>query len=429
MRSVAGQQEPDERVMHLVQLAQQHAGDELSLREQSGLGRLEKALEARRARRGRTWAYGLGFAAVFGGVLAVAFLRTRALSFEVVNGSVSDGGYIRPALGADALLRFSDGSEVKLERETRARVTELKRAGATMLIESGKAHVHVIHRSDSKWALDAGPFTVHVTGTEFEISWASAEEQLDVRLRNGSVIIKGPLTPAGLGVEAGQHLLVNLKEETVTLNQDSDATPTTHAAAESDRQKPASTEASSTDDSLPPDQAVATEDDHQPLKHRNGRGSHGAGARWGALVAQGQFDAVLEETARRGLEVTLARAPLDDLAALADAARYSRRDDWARRALLAERSRFPHARRAREAAFFLGGLAEGDSELSQALDWYARYLGEAPEGAYASQALGRKMVLVRKLQGAPPAAQVAQEYLRRFPDGPYASSAKKMATP
>jgi hypothetical protein len=162
--------------------------------------------------------------------------------------------------------------------------------------------------------------------------------------------------------------------------------------------------------------------------HRRGRISHpvNLAPTWSTMVAQGQFDEVLQEADRRGLALTLSRSPLDDLAALADASRYLRRDDWARRALLAERGRFPNARRAHEAAFFLGGLSEGESELAVALDWYDRYLGEAPRGAYASQALGRKMVLVRKLKGPGPAAQIATEYLQRFPDGPYASSAKKL---
>ena len=58
---------------------------------------------------------------------------------------------------------------------------------------------------------------------------------------------------------------------------------------------------------------------------------------------------------------------------------------------------------AREAAFFLGGLAEDESGVAAtktALEWYERYMAESPRGTYAAQALGRQMILVHKLRGA-----------------------------
>jgi ferric-dicitrate binding protein FerR (iron transport regulator) len=421
----------DERVTHLVHLAQRHARDEMSAQEQAGLGRLEQALAQRRARTGGTRRGWVALAAVAAAVLllvAPRFWRTNALSFEVVRGTVSEGGYVQPAQGEEALVRFSDGSEVALDPETHARVADLRREGARMLVEGGRARVHVRHRADTKWTVEAGPFMVHVTGTEFDISWASADELLDLRLHKGSVVLNGPLTPGGVGVTAGQRLIADLRRGTVTIGQDTsetEAPPTTDAVA-----SPAVQEAPAAPASGPmtvPEGATGepTHDRARPRTPRPGRGAD----EWGGLVSQGQFGAVLDEAEHHGVAATLSRAPLDDLAALADAARYMRRDDLARRAYVAERGRFPNARRAHEAAFFLGGLAEGDSELSAALDWYDRYLSEAPTGAYAAQALGHKMLLVRKLQGAAAAAQVARDYLQRFPDGPYASSAKKLMAP
>jgi hypothetical protein len=48
----------------------------------------------------------------------------------------------------------------------------------------------------------------------------------------------------------------------------------------------------------------------------------------------------------------------------------------------------------------------------------------APAGTYASEALGRKMTLTSKLAGASGARPVAEEYLRRFPNGTYAGPAR-----
>ena len=150
------------------------------------------------------------------------------------------------------------------------------------------------------------------------------------------------------------------------------------------------------------------------------------GAELGRPRDHGDFDGVIAEAERQGVDKALAESTVADLAALADAARYARRDDLARRALMAQRARYPGSVQARDAAFFLGGLAEGQKNDAASLEWYDVYLGENANGVYASQALGRKMMLVQRLRGTGNARPIAAEYLARFPDGPYASSADKL---
>ena len=82
-----------------------------------------------------------------------------------------------------------------------------------------------------------------------------------------------------------------------------------------------------------------------------------AGRSWTAALSAGDFDAILED-AERDIGRVLASRGTEDLAALADAARYRRHDDVARRALLAQRRRFAGSPRAADAAFFLGRLDE-----------------------------------------------------------------------
>jgi len=142
------------------------------------------------------------------------------------------------------------------------------------------------------------------------------------------------------------------------------------------------------------------------------------------MAAQGDFAAVIAAAEKRGIDATLAGASLDDLAALADSARYARRSALAKRVLLAERSRFPNSSPARDAAFFLGRIAE--DEGGGASEWYDRYLTESPQGAYAPQALGRKMMLAYQQRGAKAAQALAADYLARHPNGSYAGTAKKI---
>jgi len=130
----------------------------------------------------------------------------------------------------------------------------------------------------------------------------------------------------------------------------------------------------------------------------------------------------LREAKQLGHTRVLAGAQVADLTALADAARYAGKTTLGRDALLALRARFPEADMARDSAFFLGRLSQGET----ALGWYDRYLREQPQGTYESQALGRSMMLRYEQGDAARAAELAGRYLARFPGGPYAASATKL---
>jgi hypothetical protein len=148
---------------------------------------------------------------------------------------------------------------------------------------------------------------------------------------------------------------------------------------------------------------------------------------WTQRVAAGDFRGVLAEADQRGLESTLGQSALADLVALADAARYAGRSDVAHRALTAQRERFAGSNAARTAAFLLGRLADTrEGQPAAAIGWYDRYLAETPGGEFASEALGRKLVVVQRVSGAASARPIAQEYLRRFPQGPYAAKAREL---
>jgi hypothetical protein len=151
---------------------------------------------------------------------------------------------------------------------------------------------------------------------------------------------------------------------------------------------------------------------------------------WAAELADGRAAAVVADAERRGLAKVLDSSSSEDLAALADASRFERNDRLARRALLAQRRRFPRSARAGEASFLLGRLddpagagADSASQLTseagarRALEWYDRYLQESPQGAFVSEALGRKMMVLDA---------IAADYLRRFPAGTYAHAARAL---
>jgi len=422
--TVRGRPHLDETVARLAKLARDAPAGNLTPGEWAGLHRIERALRDR-GRRSRAPLSMLKIAtatAVAAAVLALALrLRDRALTYEVTNATVSDGGYVSTG-NVEASLRFSDRSEIGAAPRTRLRVSHLEIRGARVMLEGGVLHVRIRPEPHASWTLDAGPYVVHVTGTEFDLSWRADLQTLELRLRKGSVVVEGPLADAGLKVGAGQRLIANASAGTLSLVDELNANPPP-SDAPSSSSAPVPSEASTAVAQGAPINAPSTSGFHDAGATARGRAEEQS---WGARVAHGDFDSVIADAERRGIDKALAESAVVDLAALADAARYARHQDLARRALVAERTRYPGSMQAGDAPFFLGGLAESQKNDAASLEWYDVYLRESPSGVYGSQALGRKMMLVQRLRGAESARPIAAEYLARFPDGPYASSANKL---
>jgi hypothetical protein len=328
--------------------------------------------------------------------------RTHEITYQVVNGAMVDGGHV--VAGAGTQIRFSDGSEVRLEPGADTHIRALDEHGGRVNLDEGKARIAIAKRPGAAWTVAAGPYTVQVTGTAFSVEWSKKEQSFEIAMVSGSVIVSGPLVGSGMTLHAGQRVRTGLSNGDFKLD-----------AAGSAPDKAPSV-APPVADPLPP----AADTPTLP----GGSGPTSGALDWSRHAAQGEFAAVIEAAERRGLENTLATASLVDLSALADSARYARRSSLAKRVLMAERKRFPASSAARDAAFFLGRLAE--DEGSGALEWYDRYLAASPRGTYASQALGRKMMLVYQQRGAASARAIADDYLARFPDGPYAAAARKI---
>jgi hypothetical protein len=329
---------------------------------------------------------------------AFYLLRTPALDFTVEGGAVAEGGYLQAPAGAEAAVHFSDGTEVRLEKQSRGRVAWTGPRGARVMLEHGRARVKVVPRKGSNWQFDAGPCLVQVTGTRFDLRWSEAEQVLELGLDSGSVIVRGPPAPSGVVMHAGQRLVMDVRQGFARLG------PLVAAAPAMEPPPPR--------ELAPPAEAPA------PRPERRSES-------WSERVLAGDFTAVLREARHRGVDEVLRREGPADLMALAEAARYSGVKVLARRALVTVRARFPGSGQAGKAAFLLGRMAEdGDGDLAGALDWYGRYLADAPGGAFRDEALGRKMAATLRLHGRAAARPLADEYLRRFPVGSYATPAR-----
>ena len=390
---------------------------------------MARLTERQRVRLFRLSVAGVGVGAVACAVWLVFFAakvavpRTESLSYRVEGGEIVDGGYLRSLGSAGVKLRFTEGSELEFHAGARGRLRSVDANGARFAIERGTASVQVAHRPGAHWLVDAGPFLIAVKGTTFTVAWDATGEQLDVRMEQGTVSVTGPLSEGAITVSAGQRLAINLPRREVVL-RDVEGAAASHPAMAPVSPEPERTPTKHGLDGEPGDSAGGA------TGRRLGARARGAVAsprNWAAALVVGDADSILRDVERRGLARCLAEASGEDLSALADAARYRRRDSIAKEALLAQRSRFPGSARARDAGFLLGRLEEvREGGRSKALSWYERYLEEAPAGAYASEALGREMIVTQDLIGFAAAQRVAEDYLRRFPTGTYAGAARAL---
>ncbi|HWL84431.1 MAG TPA: hypothetical protein VNO21_01445, partial [Polyangiaceae bacterium] len=131
------------------------------------------------------------------------------------------------------------------------------------------------------------------------------------------------------------------------------------------------------------------------------------------------------ETKAAGFDNVLRTRPVADLRALGDAIRYAGDRELDAEAVYESiRRRFPATDDAHVSAFVLGRLREEHAQRpDDAVAWYTTYLREAAAGPFAGDALGRKMMLIARRSGRQEARDLALEYLRLYPHGPYEKAA------
>jgi len=325
---------------------------------------------------------------------------------RIEGGTRLEGGYLSQSGSEGVKVFFSEGSLFALMPGTRGRLRSVSKDGAQLSVEHGTASLDITHSRGHRWLVEAGPFLVTVTGTAFTVTWDPASERFELRLRHGRVVVSGPVVRGGIALLAGQRLVVSLPRAETVITEEPPAEAVAISAG-------------------PVRPTVA------PSAARLSASFQAKGVRarrWAADLANGHWDRILAEVDRDGIDVTLENAASEDLFVLADAARYLRRAELARSALLAVRRRFPRSPRALDALFMLGRAEEAreNGTRAQAIDRYEEYMDQAPKGAYADEALGRKMILTNEAGGPAQARPIAGEYLLRFPNGSYAGSARAL---
>jgi TolA-binding protein len=348
---------------------------------------------------------------VVGAITSRFLARPQPLVLRVEGAEMQKDGFVRASPEARPSLRFSDGTRVGLGGVASVRVRSIDIHGAHIAVENGEIRADVIHAPLAAWVFDAGPFVVDVKGTTFSLSWDSMEARLVVRLETGLLAIHTPFTPEPISLQSGQRLVATSVDQRVVVSALS--SPDAEGSTTDERAPAASPAEAPPSSPAPVESAVPSAAPGRPS----------ARSAWAEWFASGDFRSIVDDAEQQGLDTSLAQRGLEDLALLADSARYTGQTSVARRALLAQRERFGRSARAIDAAFMLGRLQES-TDPDGAARWYDQYLDQAPRGTYAAEALGRKMMIIERLRGAAAARSIAEQYLKKYPRGPHAKSAQ-----
>lgn len=396
---------------------------------------LVHASRRRFRRRMQQWLVPLGVAAALAFFVVQTLRFPSVLSFEVSGRRAAPHDWLTTE-GSERLdVTFSDGSHVGLTGDARARVADLHRDGARVVLERGALQADVAHRQGTSWRFDAGPFSVRVLGTKFGLEWDPSRERFVLDLADGQVAISGPKLGPSCVVRSGQRLQIELAaskgtgpcvEPEGTPPQSASlapsATPTVIAptVATPTLATPMVTETPPQSSAL---QAISGGVESEQATGDQGPVDQATGAQ--ANPARDDGEAAHAAVSRTAFEQALRHGSATELMGLADTARYAGKSDQATQALIEVRRRFPSSAEASQAAFLLGRVAADQQRApKRGAEWFAVYLAERPGGAFASEALGR-LLHCQDASGQVQAARAsAARYLERYPNGPYSALAR-----
>ena len=384
------------------------------LREQAGY------LEQARARRGvaRPAPERSRVRPVYFAVAAALSVAAAALLWQLggqggaasASFAVGDGGqrgeageFVAAPADRELPLRFDDGTRVALAAGTSARVASLDGRGAHIVIEKGRAVASVVHRPDSRWRVDVGPFQVAVVGTRFDVSWDASARVLELRLDEGAVLGSGGLLSDTLKVRAGQRLRAFADDARVELSGDeASATPALQAPTKLEARLPGA----------------------EPAAPTPARALPAPSLTWQSLASAGKFRDALAVAEKSGFEGECARASGSDLLALGDAARLAGSAARAEQAYTAARGKLPGGGRA---SYGLGLVAfDQRGDFAGAARWFQTYLREQPGGSLRAEATGRLLESLHRAGRQQEARKLAEQYLSRYPNGAQAPLARQL---
>ena len=340
---------------------------------------------------------------------AALWVLSRPVTFQIGEARQGHLGDVIEAVDGRIMpIAFSEGSTLVVHHGGRIRVLSLEAGAARVLVEDGVVDAAIAHPKGGKasrktrWDFEVGPYRVTVNGTKFGMAFHAGTQALRVSTQEGRVTVTGGCLQAARTVSAGETFESSCPPQAL---------------------EPGGTSAGTAPEAG--DAQAAEEAPLAPALDARAPGRAGRVDHWRELLAAGRLQEGLRAAEHANFDRVCRVATGKELLALADAGRFFGPSRRAVTALSTLRQRFPGSADAGTAAFTLGRIVlENEHAYARAADWFETYLREQPRGPLMGDAFGRLMeARLRSGDGAGARAS-AEQYLRRFPEGPYASEAR-----
>jgi TolA-binding protein len=390
--------------------------------------------------RASRWGWALAAVAVLA-LSSAWYFRQRLAPLEFTTAGAS--GHLQEWIAAPSSnpvpLRFSDGTALEVRPTSRVRVVDTSRDGARIAIERGELHAEVVPRRGGSWWVIAGPFSVHVTGTSFDVRWDPTSERFITAVTHGSVVVNGPIVGGARTVPAGFRLAADLSSSRLEMTRlvSSAVSPSTDANTGLHERDDASvsglpsldgsSSGGDASESRPDRGEPSTSDASEARAARRVVAAEKPEPTWQALAKEGKLREAFVMAEAQGFSLQCDSSSAAELLLLGDAARLSGRPERATEALLGLRRRFPNDSRRAAAAFVLGKIAfDQRHAYSEAANWFSTSIREQPSGSLSREASGRLVEALRNSGDLVAARRAAEAYLAKYPEGPHASVAKSL---
>ncbi|MEM1029850.1 MAG: FecR domain-containing protein [Myxococcota bacterium] len=428
-----------------------------------GLDRFREEVDRQRlaSRRPRAFTWSVA-AAVFTLLLGFSVYRSGIVAAPL-DVRLERGGDANAWIeGADE-AQFSDGSVVTTEPRSRWRVATTTSRGATVQLERGSLTARVVHRDDTTWRVDAGPFAIDVTGTAFTTTWDPTTQQFALTMHEGTVVLSGPRVGGELIVSAPRRVQIDLSAPMTEAGSPAAVGPKTSLgrAAENSARATESRVAEASDGDPRGDEAddpahvVADPEDREGAANEtppssavspptalaprpSGSSSPGATSEaasdpsppaWRDHAAARRYGEAVAAVRALGVAAVLQGSGPADLLQLAQVARLGGAPQLARRALRRLATAHAGSVEARTARFLEGRVHFDGGRPSEAAAAFADYLRSAPSGAFAGEARVLLILALDRSGRREEARQRARRYLERNPNSPAAGRLQTFIDP
>jgi transmembrane sensor len=382
------------------------------------------AIAVRRPARSRPalFGYAAAVAGLLVGIGVFAHVRSRPLLFTAGEQPGVVETWVAAPDGRGVPLRFSDGTLFQLEPSSRARVVAVDAHGASVALESGSLHADVVHSEQSAWRVIAGPLTVRVTGTRFDVRWSASAEEFSVAVTHGSVAISGAVVGGERAVRAGETLRVFVSQHRLELANTTE--PTASGRVKAGGSGPRPTPSVPETEAMPALSAGPAGPSGTPAP-APALASHAPD--WRYFARKGSLREAFAAAQATGFDAACQSASPSELLQLGDGARLSGSPAAAKQALMRLRNDFAGDARRAAAAFALGKIAFDQTRAyAEAAEWFATSIREQPGGSLVREAAGRLIEARRRAGDDAAARRAAEDYLARYPDGPHADLARSL---